>query len=63
MDPMLGPRRLCGECCQEFFSLEESQFCPECTVQLRQAECDHDWQEQPGEPACDTCPRCGAVRY
>jgi hypothetical protein len=24
--------------------------------------CDHDWQEQPGEPPVDTCSNCGAVR-
>jgi hypothetical protein len=25
--------------------------------------CDHNWQEQPGEPACDVCSSCGEVRY
>jgi hypothetical protein len=25
--------------------------------------CEHDWQEQPGEPACDVCSGCGEVRY
>jgi hypothetical protein len=24
--------------------------------------CDHDWQEQPGEPPVDICNSCGAVR-
>ena len=24
--------------------------------------CDHDWQEQPGEPPVDTCSHCGATR-
>lgn len=24
--------------------------------------CDHEWQEQPGEPPVDTCSRCGATR-
>lgn len=24
--------------------------------------CDHDWQEQPGEPPVDVCSSCGAVR-
>ena len=24
--------------------------------------CDHDWQEQPGEPPVDVCWHCGAVR-
>jgi hypothetical protein len=24
--------------------------------------CDHDWQEQPGEPPVDVCYRCGATR-
>lgn len=31
----------------------------ECTVVN---ECEHDWQEQPGEPPVDTCFRCGAIR-
>jgi hypothetical protein len=26
------------------------------------APCDHDWQEQPGEPPIDTCSKCGARR-
>jgi hypothetical protein len=26
-------------------------------------ECEHDWQEQPGEPPKDVCPKCGATRY
>ncbi len=26
------------------------------------APCDHDWQEQPGEPPIDVCSSCGAVR-
>jgi hypothetical protein len=25
-------------------------------------ECDHDWQEQPGEPPVDTCSKCGGIR-
>jgi hypothetical protein len=25
-------------------------------------ECNHDWQEQPGEPPVDVCPKCGASR-
>jgi hypothetical protein len=24
--------------------------------------CEHEWQEQPGEPPVDTCSRCGEVR-
>jgi hypothetical protein len=24
--------------------------------------CEHDWQEQPGEPPVDVCSSCGAVR-
>lgn len=27
-----------------------------------QAECDHNWQEQPGEPPVDVCNSCGLVR-
>jgi hypothetical protein len=27
-----------------------------------EATCDHDWQEQPGEPPFDVCSNCGAVR-
>jgi hypothetical protein len=30
--------------------------------QIEWPECDHDWQEQPGEPPVDTCSRCGAER-
>lgn len=25
--------------------------------------CDHNWVEQEGEPPCDVCNSCGAVRY
>jgi hypothetical protein len=24
--------------------------------------CDHQWEEQPGEPPMDVCVKCGAVR-
>jgi hypothetical protein len=24
--------------------------------------CDHQWEEQPGEPPVDVCPKCGAYR-
>jgi hypothetical protein len=24
--------------------------------------CEHEWQEQPGEPAVDICSQCGEVR-
>ena len=27
------------------------------------ATCKHRWEEQPGEPPRDVCPKCGAVRY
>lgn len=27
-----------------------------------QANCDHDWQEQPGEPPFDVCPKCGGIQ-
>lgn len=29
---------------------------------IKQDTCNHDWQEQPGEPPVDVCPKCGAVR-
>lgn len=25
--------------------------------------CEHQWEEQPGEPPMDVCSSCGAVRY
>lgn len=25
-------------------------------------ECEHQWEEQPGEPPVDVCPLCGARR-
>ena len=37
----------------------------EWTIDARMAEafCEHDWQEQPGEPPVDICSRCGKQRY
>lgn len=31
-------------------------------VDVLNDECEHDWQEQPGEPPVDVCNSCGAVR-
>lgn len=31
-------------------------------LEVRLMKCEHDWQEQPGEPPVDVCSRCGAVR-
>ena len=31
-------------------------------VRLMGERCEHDWQEQPGEPPVDVCSSCGAVR-
>jgi hypothetical protein len=30
--------------------------------QLDETTCEHEWQEQPGEPPIDVCSRCGAVQ-
>jgi hypothetical protein len=31
-------------------------------VKFLQAECDHDWQEHPGEPPFDICHKCGLIQ-
>lgn len=31
-------------------------------VYYKRRRCEHDWQEQPGEPPIDVCSRCGKVQ-
>ena len=54
---------LCKTC---NYPKEEAEFC-ELRIFLidliiAQRTCEHDWQEQPGEPPIDVCPSCGAIR-
>lgn len=34
----------------------------ELELELIQLKCQHEWQEQPGEPPVDCCFKCGKVR-
>jgi len=49
--------RLCNKLGQKVMDLEREN-----AELLVQAQCDHDWQEQAGEPPFDSCSKCGLRR-
>lgn len=71
---MSEPNRVtCGDCGRTAHDLLMGQcaicnkrICATCaeghTCDPDDINCEHDWQEQPGEPPVDTCSHCGAVR-
>ncbi len=68
MRAFLGTYRcICGKRVRVYDILPECPLCSACERDIARQEramtaCEHDWQEQPGEPPVDVCNQCGARR-
>lgn len=55
------------QCGEDFFHKKERcvkhhRTAKQCVASIASRPCDHEWQEQPGEPPVDVCSRCGKER-